>query len=53
MFEDFLVMQMSRSALTFITQKASSEPLPCKLCSQRLRDKDAGNSINVFHGKID
>ena len=46
-----IVMQVSRSALTFIAQKASAEPLPCKRCSQRLRYKDSGNSINVYHGE--
>ena len=49
--QSFIVMQVSRTALTFIAQKASNEPLPCKRCSQRLRDKDSGNSIDVYHGE--
>lgn len=46
-----LEMQLSRSALTFIAQKTSAQPQPCKRCSQRLRNKRSGDSINVYHGE--
>ena len=44
-------LQLSRSALTFIAQKTSAQPQPCKRCSQLLRDKHSGDSINVYHGE--
>lgn len=46
-----LDMQLSRSALTFIAQKTSAQPQPCKRCSQRLRNKRSGDIINVYHGE--
>ncbi|KAL3130661.1 hypothetical protein ABBQ38_008051 [Trebouxia sp. C0009 RCD-2024] len=44
--------KLSRSALTFIAQKTSAQPQPCKRCSQRLRNKRSGDIINVYHAGI-
>lgn len=46
----FFLLKVSRTALTWITQKVSAEPQPCKRCSDRLGD-GSGEQIKVYHGE--
>ena len=46
----FLLLKVSRTALTWITQKATAEPQPCERCSHSLGE-ESREQIKVYHGK--
>lgn len=43
-------LQVSRTALTWATQRANAEAEPCKRCSRKIRD-ESGEQIKVYHGE--
>lgn len=44
------LLQVSRTALTWATQRANAEAEPCKRCSRRIHD-ESGEQIKVYHGE--
>ena len=44
------LLQVSRTALTWATQRANAEAEPCKRCSRRICD-ESGEQIKVYHGE--
>lgn len=44
------LLKVSRTALTWITQKATAEPQPCERCSHSLGE-ESREQIKVYHGE--
>ncbi|DBB07498.1 TPA: hypothetical protein ACH3X3_008962 [Trebouxia sp. C0006] len=45
------ISKVSRTALTWATQRANAEAEPCKRCSRRIHD-ESGEQIKVYHAGI-